>query len=234
MFRIPKNARIPKSKKERKEVDVVTLEKLQVFKERAKEDLNKIKITSISPVIPLDQYPISQKKSVWSDMPYGKASNIADAGCGPLALEYALRANGFNIDFERIVEEVVNKGYRAYIYDEQGLIVDGAGTEYSLFDNLGDRLDNLYQIFDCLSRGSSICILMQNSVYHEDDKRKGNHFITLIGIDDKKNAIFMDGNLIVDNNHPEQALVRKPFEKMALGFKAAWAWNREKLKTFVE
>lgn len=232
MLKIPMNEVITTNKAERKQLDAKEKEQLELFQKMMRMDLPNVQIPEIKPTVPLDLYPMSQKKSEYAHLPYGKVSDIADAGCGPLALEYAFRANGMKVNFPKLIKEVVDKGYRAYIYDDDGNIVDGSGTEYALFDNLGIRLFSVYDILECLDAGDCVCILIQNSVYHQDAKRKGNHFVTLIGIDEEKNAIMMDGNLIVDE-HPEAALVRKPFMEMALGIRSAWGWDKKKLKTFI-
>ena len=43
----------------------------------------------------------------------------------------------------------------------------------------------------------------------------------------------MDGNKITDNSNPSTALVRKPFTKILLGLRGAWAWEKEKLKNLI-
>lgn len=233
MLKIPENAFFPKNLQERENLDKREKGEMDLFQEMMRNDLERITVRAIEPTVPYDIFPISQKASEYSDIPYGKVSTIGDGGCGPLAMEYAIRVNGFNVDFKELVEEISKKGYRGYIYDEDGNIVDGCGTEYSLFDNMADKLYNVSQILNELKK-SVICILIENSVYNQDPKRKGNHFITIIGIDENENAIFMDGNLITDSNHPEAALVKKPFRKMALGFRGAWAWNKEKMEMYLK
>lgn len=234
MLNIPTNQTSPKNMTERKQLDVTLGTELHLFQERLKMELPNVTLIPAAPTAPLNVFPMSQKYCPYANLPYGKIGTIAEAGCGPLALEYAFRANGFNVDFKQLVDEVVNKGYRAYIYDSQGKITDGSGTEYALFDNVFDKLVSIHQITQLLKEGVSISILVQNSVYHEDPKRKGNHFVTMIGIDEENNAIIMDGNLITDSNTPQQALVKKPFYRLASGLKAAWAWNKNKLRSFVE
>lgn len=231
MLRIPENRFFPKNQAERKKLDQKEQAEMDSFQKRMRKDLSKVDIQEIEPALGIEVFPISQKASEYSDMPYGKVSTVGDAGCGPLAMEYAIIANGFFVNFEGLVEEISNKGYRGYIYDDNGNIVDGCGTEYSLFDNTADRLYDVYEILERL-RKNFICILIQNEVYHQDPKRKGNHFITLVGIDDEQNAIFMDGNLIMDEAYPDEALIKKPFKEVALGFRGAWAWNKEKLEKY--
>ena len=106
---------------------------MDLFQERMKSDLEKIKIHAIKPIVPKGIFPISQKNSAFSDLPYGKISTVSNAGCGPLAMEYAFRVNGFNVDFEELVNEVSKKGYRGYIYDEAGNI----GKRYRRQDEIG-------------------------------------------------------------------------------------------------
>lgn len=233
MLRIPRNEVIPRNKQERKRLDAIEGKRLELFQRMMLLDLRNAQIPEVKPTVSLDLYPISQKKSEYSQLPYGKVSDIADAGCGLIAVEYAYRANGIQVDFPELVKEVVEKGYRAYVYDNDDNIVDGSGTEYALFDNLGIRLSRLSEILECLKAQAIVCILIQNSVYHQDEKKLGNHFVILLGIDNDKNAIIMDGNKITDTKHPEDALVRKPFEKMALGIRAAWKFDKKKLETFV-
>ena len=233
MLKIPINQSAPRNLLERKRLDVTLGKRLDLFQERVKHDLPNITVRQTHITAPLNVFSMSQKNCPYSNLSYGKIGTIAEAGCGPLALEYAFRLNDIKIDFKELLSEIVNKGYRAYIYDEQDKIIDGAGTEYALFDNIGKTLCHLSQILECLETGSSVCILVQNSLYHEDANRKGNHFVTLIGIDEKKNAIIMDGNLIIDANNPKQALTRKPFVNIALSMKSAWAWDKEKLESFL-
>ena len=177
-------------------------------------------------------YPISQKHSQYINMPYGKIGTIGEAGCGPLAAEYALRSMGFNISFEEIVRECVDKNYRAYIYDNNGNIIDGSGTEYSLFDNLANELKSLYEILEALEEGKIVTLLINNAIYHQDENRKGNHFITLVGIDKEGNALLMDGNLIEDEKNPEKAFVKKDFRKLMYGIRLAWSWSKEKVEPY--
>lgn len=233
MLKIPINQSAPRNQLERKRLDITLGNRLDLFQDRVKQDLPKTAVHQTQITAPLNVFPMSQKNCPYSNLSYGKIGTIAEAGCGPLALEYAFRSNDIKIDFEELLSEIVNKGYRAYIYDEQDKIIDGAGTEYALFDNLGKMLCNLSQILECLEAGSSICILVQNSLYHGDSNRKGNHFVTLIGIDEKKDAIIMDGNLIIDANNPQQALIKKPFVDIAICMKSAWAWDKEKLESFL-
>ena len=230
MLKIPRNCICPKNQKERMKLDEKENYEMDLFQERMKSDLEKIKIHAIKPIVPKGIFPISQKNSAFSDLPYGKISTVSNAGCGPLAMEYAFRVNGFNVDFEELVNEVSKKEYRGYIYDEAGNITDGCGTEYSLFDNTAERLYDVYQILKKLQE-SVITILIQNLVYNRDKNKKGNHFISLIGIDEEQNGIFMDGNLIIENT--KQAMVRKTFKEMALGFRGAWAWNRKEIEKYL-
>lgn len=235
MLNFPVNTKSPRNQNERKELDV--LEKLikDMFQEKAKAEVEGIVPPIITPPMEwMGQYPIGQKVSEYAKLPYGRVSTIDDAGCGPLAVEYALRIIGLPVDFKEIVVECVDKGYRAYIYDENNNIVDGSGTEYALFDNLATKLDSLEQVIEYLQKGCPITVLIENRIYHYDDSRKGNHFVTMLGIDQWQNGIFMDGNLIVNKRNPLRALVYKPFKKMAPGFRGAWAWEKEKVQRYLK
>ena len=228
MLNFPKNQTSPKNQAERKVLDKIEKERRDLFQAKIlqdmKEDFEVPVITPITTTI----FPISQKFSDYSNLSYGKVSTVAEAGCGPLNVEYAFRLMGFSIDFEEILKECVEKGYRAYIYNEDDEIIDGAGTEYALFTNLANELQGVSQIITFLKKGCPITVLINNAIYHNDKNRKGNHFITLIGIDKWGNAILMDGNLI--KNDISAALVNKPFKDTLFGLRGAWAWEKEKVK----
>ena len=146
MLKIPENKLCPRNKEERNSLDKREGGEMDFFQERMGEDLKRVTVRAIAPTVSEAIFPLSQKASEYSDLPYGKMSTVGDAGCGPLAMEYAFRANGFDVNFEELIEEVSDKGYRGYFYDEEGNIVDGCGTEYSLFDNVAERLDDVFQI----------------------------------------------------------------------------------------
>lgn len=228
----PKNI-IPKNKEERKYIDKLELQKRDKFQETILKNMkHNYKVSTIEK-LPLNVFPLSQKYSPYSNLPYGKISTIGQAGCGPLAVEYALRLLGFTFNFEDIISECVKKDYRGYIYNDNEEIIDSSGTKYSLFSNVATELSSIDEILLFLEKGCPITILIQNNIYHDDENRKGNHFVTLVGIDSSKNAILMDGNKITDKNNSFTALVRKPFNKMLLGLRGAWAWEKEKIKNFI-
>lgn len=224
---------IPRSREEWKFIDELELLKRRKFHETILKNISHNYKVSTIEKLPLNVFPLSQKNSCYSNLPYGNFSTIGQAGCGPLAVEYSLRLLGFTFKFEDIISECVEKGYRGYIYNENNEIIDGSGTKYSLFSNIATELFSLDEILYFLEKGCPITILIQNSVYHDDINRNGNHFVTLIGIDSLKNAIIMDGNRITDSNNPSVALVRKPFYNILLGLKGAWAWEKEKTKNLI-
>lgn len=232
MINFPKD-QSPKNRDERIEHDKKELKKRDEFQMNILNDMKHNYEIPVVQKLPLDVYPIAQKCSKYSKLPYGLISTVQNAGCGPLAVEYALRLIGFQIDFVSVLNECVIKGYRGYIRDEEDKIIDGLGTKYSLFSNLAVELKNLDDILVFLKKGVPITILIQNSVYHNDEKRKGNHFITLVGVDKEKNAILMDGYRIETENDLSNALVRKTFEEMLLGLRGAWAWESEKVKIYL-
>ena len=184
--------------------------------------------------LPLDRFPISQKCSSYSNLPYGKFGTVAKAGCGPLAVEYALRLMEIYIDFRDILNECVKKGYRAYLYDENDRIIDGAGTKIALFNNLAKECKDPIEIAWILGSGVPITLLIQNSVYYRDRKVKGCHYVTLVGIDDNENAILMDGNRITDSAVPLYAFCVIPFKYMVDGIEGAWAWEKEKVLGYLK
>ena len=224
---------IPQNREERKYIDKLELLKRDKFHETILENVKHNYKFSTIEKLPLNVFPLSQKCSQYSNLPYGKISTIGQAGCGPLAVEYALRLLGFSFNFKDIISECVEKNYRGYIYNDNNEIIDGSGTKYSLFSNIATELYNLDEILYFLEKGCPITILIQNSIYHDDENRSGNHFVTLVGIDYSQNAILMDGNKITDNNNPSTALVRKPFSKILLGLRGAWAWEKEKIKNLI-
>ena len=224
---------IPRNREERKYIDEMELQKRDRFQETILKNMkHNYKVSTIQK-LPLNVFPLSQKYSTYSNLPYGIFSTIGQAGCGPLAVEYALRLLGFTFNFEDIISECIEKSYRGYIYNDNEEIIDASGTKYSLFSNIATELVNLDEILTFLKKGCPITILIQNSVYHNDENRAGNHFVTLIGIDASKNAILMDGNKVTDENNPSTALIRKPFNEMLLGLRGAWAWEKDKVKNFI-
>ena len=233
MINFPKD-QSPKNRDERIEHDKNELQKRDDFQTNILNDMKYGFEIPIVQKLPLDVYPIAQKCSKYSKLPYGLINTVGNAGCGPLAVEYALRLIGYDINFISILNECVIKGYRGYIRDDQDKIIDGLGTKYSLFSNIATELTNLEDILSFLQKGVPITILIQNSVYHNDKERKGNHFITLVGVDKEKNALLMDGYQIEDENDLSKGLVRKTFEEMLIGLRGAWAWENEKVKIYLE
>lgn len=232
MLNFPKDI-IPKSREERKQIDKSELEKRDLFQQSILNNVDKLENIPTIRKLPTYIVPLSQKYSRYSSLPYGKISNIKDAGCGILAVEYALRLLGFNVDFEKLVNETVNKGYRGYIRNDNDEIIEGNGTKYSLFNNLAIELTNINEIFNYLEKGCPITILIQNSIYHNDRKRTGSHFITLIGTDRNEDAILMDGNKMENTYNSTSAIVRMNFRQMLLGLRGAWAWEKEKVMTYL-
>lgn len=233
MLEIPMNEKFPKNKEERDRQDFLDDMDLEYFRARSKLEVEQLRVREVEPLV-YDLFPISQKASMFSELPYGKVGTIGEAGCGPLALEYALRANGILVDFEELVNEIARKGYRAYMYNKEGNIIDGCGTEYSLFDNFGYRLYSISQAVRELEAKSMICTLVQNSVYHQNINAKGRHFVNLVGIDKAKNAIVMDGNLIWDEKYPDEAIKKIPVKEFLLAIRAAWVWDKRKMEELIK
>lgn len=226
MLKFLPNHKAPKNTQEREMIDTADNERLDQWQKKFQQEMKKLtNIPHIRNFKAELTYPISQKFSEYSKLPYGKIGTIADAGCGPLAVEYALRVLGYPYTFKEVLNVCVKNGYRAYVFDENGNIVDGAGSEYSLFDNNATTIQEVQDIFKYLQKGYPITLLVNNAIYHNDENRKGNHFVTLIGIDENQNLIIMDGNLITNSNEPETALIKKNFRKMASGIRCAWAWR---------
>ncbi len=225
---------IPKNREEREHIDSIAIQRRDMFQATILKDRKKAYTIPIVQKLPLDIFPISQQFSGYSFLPYGLFGTIGQAGCGPLAVEYAFRLLGFSVDLEEIVSECVEKGYRGYIYDDDNNIVDGSGTKYALFSNIATELSNLEEIIRFLEKGCPITVLIQNDVYNDDENRTGNHFVTLVGIDSCQNAILMDGNTIIHHANPYAALQRRPFHEMLLGLKGAWAWEKEKVKAYLK
>ena len=184
--------------------------------------------------LPLDRFPISQKCSSVSKLPYGVVGTVDEGGCGVLAVEYALRLMGIYVDFRDILGECVKKGYRKYIYDENNQIVDGDGTKTALFDNLAVECKNLFEIIVYLQTGAPITLLLENSVYHDDPNAKGCHYVTLVGIDENENAIIMDGNRISDPAVPLYAFCVMPVRNLLKGLEGAWTWEKDKVKGYLK
>lgn len=230
MLNFPKNQFIVRNKKEREEIDYACDILRRNFQGRLLKSRIGVKDEVIA-YITDSNFPISQKHSYYSDLPYGQKGTIGSGGCGPLAVEYALRLMGFEVFFLDIIEECVNKGYRAYEYNEKGEITTAAGTEDHLFYNLADEALSLSEIFEALKEGRPVTLLVDNTIYNRDSSRKGNHFVTLIGVGIGNNAIIMDGNKIV--NCQEEAKVVIPLDEILIGTKGAWIWDKEKVKSYL-
>ena len=229
MLDFPKNIKEVTNKAQREKVDLEYLIQQNNFK----KEISKCKNSKVKKITPKSTniYPISQKHSIYSEIIYGKSGTIGEAGCGPLAIEYALRFLGFSIKFEEIIKQCIEKGYRAYEFDDNNNIISGAGTENYIFNVVAEQLTgNLEQFMDKLAEGP-ITLLISNSIYHEDASREGNHYITMIGIDENENAILMDGNLIKTKD--TQALIYKNFRQIMSGIQNAWYWDISKIKTYI-
>lgn len=226
MLKLLPNSHVAKNNQEREAIDKADIEKLDLWQEKFhQEALQMSSIPYIPAITPTNMFPIRQKFSKYSSLPYGKIGNIAEAGCGPLAVEYALRVLGHSYTFEEVIDECVQKGYRAYVYDDLGNVIDGVGSEHALFHNNATTLQGAKDLVKYLQRGCPITLLVNNTIYHNDERRRGNHFVTLIGIDENQNLLIMDGNLITDEKAPSTALVKKNFWKMVNGIRCAWAWE---------
>lgn len=226
MLSLLPNSHVPTTQEEREKIDRLDIERLDLWQESFLQDASHItEIPCIRNLVFEMTFPISQKFSKYSSLPYGKVGNVAEAGCGPLAVEYALRLLGYSYNFEEVLEECVQKGYRAYVFDKYGSIIDGVGSEHSLFNNNATILHGAYNLFKYLYASYPITLLVNNSVYHNDRSRKGNHFVTLVGTDENQNLLIMDGNLILDAGCPYRALVKRNFWEMASGIRCAWAWK---------
>lgn len=230
MLNFPENQIRVKNKREREVLDRADEIWKKNFQGRLITSSQGIKVEIICPLTETI-FPISQKHSAFSNLLYGRKGTIGEGGCGPLAVEYALRLMGLQTSLLEIIEQCDYKGYRAYVYNEEGLIVDAAGTEYALFHNLTKEESSLSNILRALKEGKPITILVSNAIYHNDSSKKGNHFVTLIGIGIGQTAIIMDGNRIV--NHPEEAMVAIPFKKLLPGIKGAWVWEREFVERYL-
>jgi len=230
MLCFPQNSFTCNCKEERNVVDAKDMQNVERFVETFMGSVQEDGLFSaIAPIT--DAFPISQKHSPYSALPFGKIGTVGEAGCGPLAVEYAFRVCGFSVSFEEILEECISKGYRAYIFDEKDTIIDGSGTETAFFDNVATMVDTLPKLLLFLKRGCPVTVRMSNAVLYQDEHRAGNHFITLVGMDAEQNLVFMDGNLIV--NDPSEAFSKKPLLAMVRGFKGAWAWEKEKISRFL-
>lgn len=177
MIKFPQNSFVPKNQEEREKADLRDNERVEKFQANLFQEMKgEFKIPRVESANFLSTYPISQKNSIYSNKLYGKVGTVGEAGCGPLAVEYALRTMGFLIRFDEVLKECVDKGYRAYVYDEEDKIIDGSGTEYVLFDNLATELHSFKEIMNSLEKGCPVTVLMNNAVYHDDEKCKGECF----------------------------------------------------------
>lgn len=226
MLKLTPNFHVPITQQEREMIDNKDLERLDIWQKSFIKEFSQV--TTIPCVRNLSfevQFPISQKFSKYSSLPYGEIGTVSEAGCGPLAVEYALRLLGYSCSFTEVLNECVKKGYRAYVFDDCGHIVDGVGSEHSLFHNNATTIHGMHDLISYLRESCPITLLVNNTIYHDDQNRKGNHFVTLVGIDDCENLLIMDGNLITDSSYPYAAFVKKNFRKMAPGIRYAWAWK---------
>lgn len=225
---LPYNPKVVVNKNERVYRDAQDDIYKDMFSAACKEQfLGKCKIPKIMNLKEL--YPLSQKESLYSQKPYGAIGTIGGAGCALIAFEHALRTLGYEIPFERLIEETVKKGYRAYVFDEQGKITDGDGTEQALFDECARQLMNPCEIISALMRYEVITLLISNATYHNDIKRRGNHFINLLGFDENEQAILVDGNMIT-NGEDDKSIVEIPAKHAFTGIKGAWAWNKRDVR----
>lgn len=226
MLKLLPNSHVPISQEERKMITKIDIERMGVWQENFLKELSQLTTIPCIRNLPFEVvFPISQKFSEYSSLPYGKIGTVAEAGCGPLAVEYALRLLGYSYSFNEVLDECVKEGYRAYLFDDYGRIVDGFGSEHSLFHNNAITIHRIHDLFIYLRNGCPITLLVKNTIYHNDIARKGNHFVTLVGIDDCENLLIMDGNLITNSTYPHSALVKKNFKEVAPGIRFAWAWK---------
>lgn len=226
MLNLVPNLHIPISLEEREIIDNLDIQRVEAWQKNFVQSVSQLTCIPCIRNFSFEMmFPISQKFSEYSSLPYGKIGNVAEAGCGPLAVEYALRLLGHSYGFNEVLDECVTKGYRAYVFDKHGVIIDGAGSEHSLFYNNAITLQGVHDFFKYLRSGCPITLLVNNTIYHDDENRRGNHFVTLIGIDENGNLLIMDGNLISDEMLPSAAFVKKNFRKMASGIRCAWAWK---------
>ncbi len=230
MLDFPKNQFQVRNQREREELDRAEEIWKKNFQGRLIRSSYGVKVGLIAPLTDT-VFPISQKHSAYADLPYGRKGTVGEGGCGPLAVEYALRLMGFNVSLLDIVEQCDYKGYRAYEYNGAGQIIDAMGTEYALFHNLAMEVFSLREMLRALKDGKPVTLLVDNAIYNNDGSQKGNHFVTLIGIGIGQEAIIMDGNKIV--NHDEEAKVAIPLKELIPGIKGAWSWDKETVKRYL-
>ena len=230
MLDFPQNQFQVKSKKAREELDKTE----EIWKKNFQGRLMKSSLGVEAGIIaPLTEttFPISQKHSAYSDMPYGRKGTVGEGGCGPLAVEYALRLMGLDVTFLDVLEQCDYKGYRAYEFNSRNQIIGACGTEYALFNNLAIEVFSYSEMLRALENGKPVTLLVSNAIYYNDSSRKGNHFVTMIGVGIGEEALIMDGNRIVNSN--EEAKVAIPLKELLPGIKAAWFWEKENVKSYL-
>lgn len=218
---LPKASVIPKNKEEYEIHSKIEQIKRNSFERQFHESIKSIKNIPEIPQI-TEEKPISQKNSEYSNIVYGKAGTIGEGGCGALAIEYALRCIGIKCDFKELIKEIDEQGYRAYKLDEQGSILSGDGTEYEIFEILAKELHSANEIFEYLQQSCPVTALVKNNIYHSDINHKGNHFVTIVGIDKNQNFVITDGNLDVD-----KPVLRKA-STMFQAIRGVWGWKKYK------
>lgn len=82
---------VSRNSRERKYINTLEFHKIETFHKTILNNMKHFHIISPIEKLPLNVFPISQKYSEYFNLPYGKISTIGQAGCGPLAVEYALR-----------------------------------------------------------------------------------------------------------------------------------------------
>lgn len=226
MLALPINKLKASNKIEQEKIDLKDKEDIKRFRDNILKELETIKTIPEIKALTIDIYPLSQKISEYSHLPYGNFGTVKEAGCGPLALEYALRVQKYNINFKEILDECVKKDYRAYVYDDEGKIIDGCGTYNNLFSDVGIELKSIKEIFEYLQNNSPVTLLIN----YDETIHTSNHFVTLIGIEDNK-LIIMDGNLIQTNE--KEALIKLDFYENITKIKGAWSYSKNKLDKFI-
>lgn len=138
---------------------------------------------------------MSQHDPRWKNISFGNGDSIDIHGCGPTTLAMIV---------SNLTSETLTPDEAAFFAYERGLYIPGSGSSHAIFLNslpeFGIKTSpyknySKEALTNELQKGNMFAILMKNGVFSSST----GHFMLIIGIDEKGNAIIADSNSVANS-----------------------------------
>lgn len=134
----------------------------------------------------------------WKDKLSGAVGTVEESACIALVAWQILKYYGIEVSVLELKDLIVEKGYRAWK-------PIGIGGMHVLLDNIiamyrgvkpieDTRLRTVSDVYRELGAGHFVPVLVKNSVYWDDESRKGNHFVLFAAVKNNE-AIVIDSSI---------------------------------------